>query len=53
MTLSPYKKYIVVASQYQLRLLVDRRERARLGTLAMAMTSLKEMIWMAVMIVIM
>jgi len=40
---------MVVASQYQLRLLVERRSRARLGTLAMAMTSLNEMIWMAVM----
>lgn len=41
---------MVVASQYQFRLLTDRRSRARLGTLAMAMTSLNDTIWTAVMI---
>lgn len=40
---------MVVASQYQFKLLVDRSWRAREGTLAMAMTSLKDMIWMTVM----
>lgn len=49
MTLSPYRKYIVVASQYQFKLFVDRSCRAFVGTLEMAMTSLNEMIWMTVM----
>lgn len=53
MTLSPYKKYMVVPRKYQLRVLVKRRLRARLGTLEMAMTSLNEMIWTAVMTMIM
>jgi hypothetical protein len=40
---------MVVPRKYQFNDLVKRRFRARLGTLAMAMTSLKETTWMAVM----
>ena len=49
MTVSPCKKYMAVASQYQLRLLLARSWRARLGMLARAMTSLKDTICTAVM----
>ena len=52
MTLSPYKKYIVVPRKYQLRVFVKRKDRARLGTLEMAMTSLKLIICTAVTIMI-
>lgn len=48
MTLSPYKKYIVVPRKYQLRDLVNRRLRSLLGTFAMAITSLKDIICNAV-----
>lgn len=41
---------MVLASQYQFKLLVDCRSRARLGTFAMAMTSLNDIICTAVMI---
>lgn len=44
---------MVVASQYQFRLLVERSCRALVGTLAIAMTSLKEIIWMMVMMTMM
>lgn len=53
MTLSPYKKYMVVPRKYQFRVFVKRSLRALLGTFEMAMTSLKEMIWMAVTIMMM
>lgn len=39
---------MVVPRKYQFRVLVKRRLRAREGTLEMAMTSLKLMIWTAV-----
>ena len=52
MTLSPYKKYIVLAKKYQFKDLVNLRFFARLGTFAMAMTSLKDTIWTAVTIII-
>lgn len=44
---------MVVARKYQFKLFVERRDLARLGTLAMAMTSLKDMIWTAVTMAIM
>jgi hypothetical protein len=48
MMLSPYRKYMAVPRKYQLSDLVKRRLRALLGTLAIAMTSLKEMTCTAV-----
>jgi hypothetical protein len=53
MTLSPYRKYMEVPNQYQFSDLVKRRLRARLGTWDIAMTSLKEIIWTAVMTMMM
>ena len=44
---------MVVASQYQFKAFVNRSRRARLGTFAIAITSLKDMIWTAVTIAIM
>lgn len=40
---------MAIANQYQFKLLVDWMSRARLAPLEMAMTSLNEMIWTAVM----
>jgi len=39
---------MVVPKKYQFKVLVKRNDRALLGTLEMAITSLKEMIWTAV-----
>jgi hypothetical protein len=48
MTLSPYKKYMVVARKYQFNVLVNLSFFSFEGTLAMAMTSLKHTTWIAV-----
>ena len=44
---------MVLPRKYQLSVFVKRSLRALLGTFAIAMTSLKEMIWMAVTIMMM
>lgn len=48
MTLSPYKKYIVMARKYQFSDLVNGRFFLFAGTWAILMTSLKQMTCMAV-----